>query len=54
MLMVEQNVCFAATKADRHYGIDRGQVGEAFDNATLQVDFDRISARLNARPDPDS
>ncbi|WP_375173868.1 ABC transporter ATP-binding protein [Pseudooceanicola sp.] len=48
ILMVEQNVRFASTVADRHYVIDRGQVAETFDNATLLADFDRISARLSA------
>jgi NAD(P)-dependent dehydrogenase (short-subunit alcohol dehydrogenase family) len=48
ILMVEQNVRFASTVADRHYVIDRGHVAETFDNATLLADFDRISARLSA------
>ena len=48
ILMVEQNVRFASTVADRHYVIDRGHVAETFDNATLLSDFDRISARLSA------
>lgn len=48
ILMVEQNVRFAATVADRHYVIDRGHVAETLDNQTLLDDFDRISARLSA------
>ncbi|MGK7652753.1 ABC transporter ATP-binding protein [Roseovarius sp. B08] len=48
ILMVEQNVRFASTVADRHYVIDRGHVAETFDNATLLADFDRISAQLSA------
>lgn len=48
ILMVEQNVRFASTVADRHYVIDRGHVAETFDNATLLTDFERISARLSA------
>ncbi len=48
ILMVEQNVRFASTVADRHYVIDRGHVAETFDNQTLLADFDRISARLSA------
>lgn len=48
ILMVEQNVRFAATVADRHYVIDRGHVAETLDNQTLLDDFDGISARLSA------
>lgn len=48
ILMVEQNVRFASTVADRHYVIDRGHVAETFDNATLLSDFDRISSWLSA------
>ncbi|GGK20944.1 ABC transporter ATP-binding protein [Salinarimonas ramus] len=48
ILMVEQNVRFASTIADRHYVVDRGRIAETFDNATLLADFDRISGRLSA------
>lgn len=48
ILMVEQNVRFASTIADRHYVIDRGCVIDTFDNQMLISDFDRISAVLSA------
>lgn len=48
ILMVEQNVRFASTIADRHYVIDRGRVADTFDNRVLINDFDRISALLSA------
>jgi len=48
ILMVEQNVRFAATIADRHYVVDRGRVVDTFDNQTLISDFNRISGLLSA------
>lgn len=48
ILMVEQNVRFASTIADRHYVIDRGRVVDTFDNQTLISDFNRISGLLSA------
>src|SRR5690554_1641823 len=48
ILMVEQNVRFASTVADRHYDVDRGRVVDTFENRTLIDDFDRISALLSA------
>lgn len=42
ILMVEQNVRFASTVADRHYVIDRGRVIEAFDNSRLVSKFDQV------------
>jgi len=48
ILMVEQNVRFASTVADRHYVVDRGRVVDTFENRTLIDDFDRISALLSA------
>lgn len=48
ILMVEQNVRFASTIADRHYVIERGRVVDTFENRTLISDFDRISALLSA------
>jgi branched-chain amino acid transport system ATP-binding protein len=46
ILMVEQNVRFAATVADRHYVIERGRVLEAFDNDRLAGQFDRVIGLL--------
>lgn len=46
MLMVEQNVRFATTIADRHYVVDRGQVIEAMDNERLKADFERVTSLL--------
>ena len=48
ILMVEQNVRFASSIADRHYVIDRGRVVDTFENRTLIDEFDRISALLSA------
>ena len=48
ILMVEQNVRFASTIADRHYIVDRGRVVDTFDNQTLLDDFNRISGLLSA------
>jgi len=48
ILMVEQNVRFASTIADRHYVVDRGCVVDTFDNQTLISDFNRISGLLSA------
>lgn len=42
ILMVEQNVRFAATVADRHYVMERGRIIEAFDNARAARHFDRL------------
>jgi len=36
VLLIEQNVKFAATVADRHYLLSQGQVVEALDNAEFQ------------------
>lgn len=46
MLMVEQNVRFATTIADRHYVVDRGRVIEAMDNERLKTDFGRVTSLL--------
>jgi branched-chain amino acid transport system ATP-binding protein len=37
VLLVEQNVKFAATVADRHYLLAQGRVVEQLDNADFQV-----------------
>lgn len=46
LLMVEQNVRFASTVADRHYIIDRGRVADSVTNEMLISDFDRITRLL--------
>ena len=46
VVLVEQNVYFAAELADRHYLIDSGRVADSFDRSTLARDFDRVAARL--------
>ena len=37
MLLVEQNVHFAATVADRHYLLAEGRVVESLDNAEFRA-----------------
>ena len=37
MLLVEQNVKFAATVADRHYLLAQGRIVEQLDNADFQA-----------------
>ncbi len=46
ILLVEQNVHFAAELADRHYLMESGRVTDMFDAATLLQDFDLITARI--------
>ncbi len=46
VVLVEQNVRFAASLANRHYLIETGRVAECLDAATLAADFDRVAARL--------
>ncbi|HVL75277.1 MAG TPA: ABC transporter ATP-binding protein [Noviherbaspirillum sp.] len=46
ILLVEQNVEFAAELADRHYLIETGRVAAEYDALTLAHDFDRVAARL--------
>lgn len=46
LLMVEQNVRFAATVADRHFIVDRGCVADCVTNDDLKSDFDRITRLL--------
>jgi branched-chain amino acid transport system ATP-binding protein len=42
IVLVEQNFRFASTVADRHYVMERGRIVEAFDNARLLHQFDRV------------
>ena len=46
ILLVEQNVHFAAELADRHYLIESGRVVDRFNRDELTRDFDRVAARL--------
>ena len=46
IVLVEQNVHFAAELADRHYLLESGRVADMLDRATLLRDFDRVAARL--------
>ncbi len=46
IVLVEQNVHFAAALADRHYLFESGRATDCFDAATLQRDFDAIVARV--------
>jgi len=46
IVLVEQNVRFAANLADRHYLMASGRVVDSFDAATLRRDFDAIAARI--------
>lgn len=46
IVMVEQNVRFASTVADRHYVMDHGRIIDAFDNASLTANFDRVVSLL--------
>ena len=46
VVLVEQNVRFAASLADRHYLVESGRITDGFDAATMARDFARISARL--------
>lgn len=46
ILMVEQNVRFAATVADRHYVMEGGRIVEALNNTEIARDFDRVIGLL--------
>jgi branched-chain amino acid transport system ATP-binding protein len=46
ILMVEQNVRFAATVADRHYVMEGGRIVDALDNAAMGGDFERVVGLL--------
>ena len=46
ILMVEQNVRFAATVADTHFVVDRGRVVDRLDSRGLEEDFDRVVGAL--------
>ncbi len=46
IVLVEQNVHFAAELADRHCLMESGRITDTFDAATLLRDFDAITARI--------
>jgi branched-chain amino acid transport system ATP-binding protein len=46
ILMVEQNLRFATTIADRHYVVERGRVVDAFLNTELDANMDKLRAYL--------
>jgi branched-chain amino acid transport system ATP-binding protein len=46
IVLVEQNVHFAAELADRHCLMESGRITDTFDPATLLRDFDAITARI--------
>ncbi len=46
IVLVEQNVHFAAELADRHCLVESGRVTDTFDAATLLRDFDQITSRI--------
>ncbi len=46
ILMVEQNVRFAATVADRHYVMEGGRIVDALDNAEIGGDLERVVGLL--------
>jgi branched-chain amino acid transport system ATP-binding protein len=46
ILMVEQNLRFASTIADRHYVVERGRVVDSFLNTDLDASMDKLRAYL--------
>ena len=46
ILMVEQNLRFASTIADRHYVVERGRVVDAFLNTELDANMDKLRTYL--------
>jgi branched-chain amino acid transport system ATP-binding protein len=46
ILMVEQNLRFAATIADRHYVVERGRVVDTFLNTELDASMEKLRAYL--------
>jgi branched-chain amino acid transport system ATP-binding protein len=46
ILLVEQNLRFAATVADRHYVMERGKIVDEVPNAALQGNMERVSQYL--------
>ena len=46
ILLVEQNLRFAGTVADRHYVMERGKIVDEIPNAALQGNMERVSQYL--------
>jgi branched-chain amino acid transport system ATP-binding protein len=46
ILLVEQNLRFASTVADRHYVMERGRIVDEIANAALQGNMDRVGKYL--------
>lgn len=46
IVLVEQNLHFAASLADRHLLVESGRVAQQFEASTLARDLDRVAARL--------
>ena len=46
ILLVEQNLRFAATVADRHYVMERGRIVDEIPNASLQVSMEKVNQYL--------
>jgi branched-chain amino acid transport system ATP-binding protein len=46
ILLVEQNLRFAGTVADRHYVMERGRIVDEIPNASLQSNMDKVNQYL--------
>ncbi len=46
IVLVEQNIHFAAALADRHYLFESGRATDCFDAEALRRDFDAVAARV--------
>jgi branched-chain amino acid transport system ATP-binding protein len=46
ILLVEQNLRFAGTVADRHYVMERGRIVDEIPNASLQSSMDKVNQYL--------
>jgi len=46
VLLVEQNIHFAATVADRHYVVEHGTVVDEIENRELATNRQRLEAHL--------
>jgi branched-chain amino acid transport system ATP-binding protein len=46
ILLVEQNFRFAATVADRYYVMEHGKIVDAFANAELAANMEKLHERL--------
>src|SRR5262249_61109942 len=52
ILLVEQNLKFAATVADRHYVVERGRIVDQIANADLDANMDKLRQNLGAQDYP--